>query len=84
MLRYHVEGVCCGRCVQRLCAAVDRVNPGADVVVELGTEAVTVWGAKDSATIVSAIREAGFSATLVDSRGTRWSSSGFLGGWPGG
>ena len=60
MLRYTVEDMTCGHCVQTITRAVTTLNPAAKVSVDLASKAVEVTGEADSDAIVSAIREAGY------------------------
>lgn len=42
MLRYQVEGMSCGHCVQAVTGAVKTLDPQADVTVDLAAKAVSV------------------------------------------
>lgn len=60
MLRYQVEGMSCGHCVQAVTRAVQAEDPQAEVVVDLAARAVSVRSARPSERIAQAIRAAGY------------------------
>ncbi len=60
MLRFQVEGMTCGHCVQAVTNAVKSADPQADVVVNLPSKQVTVETAAGQEVIAAAIRQAGY------------------------
>lgn len=60
MLRFQVSGMTCGHCVRAVTKAVQSVDPGAAVDIDLGTGQVTVRGAADAAVVTTAIQAAGY------------------------
>lgn len=60
MLRYQVEGMSCGHCVQAVTKAVKSVAPSADVQVDLGARQVTVNGSDNREAVARAIEDAGY------------------------
>lgn len=64
MLRYQVEGMSCGHCVQAITRAVKAVDPAAEVAVDLGAGRVTVENSQKAEAIAGAIAQAGY--TVAD------------------
>lgn len=60
MLRYQVEGMSCGHCVQAITKAVKAVDPAAEVAVDLGAGQVTVDNSQRADAIAGAIEQAGY------------------------
>ena len=60
---FKVQEVHCGACAKRITTAIQAVQPGADVRVEIASGLVTVQPAGDPARIVRAIEDAGYPAT---------------------
>ncbi len=60
MLRYQVNDMSCGHCVQAITAAVREVDPLADVTVDLSTKSVEVATAAAGPRVSEAIRAAGY------------------------
>ena len=60
MLRYQVDDMTCGHCVQTITRAVKGVDAGADVRVDLATKSVDVTSQAQADAIAEAIREAGY------------------------
>lgn len=60
MLRYQVEGMSCGHCVQAVTRAVKAEDPQADVTVDLTAKAVSVRSQQPGERIAQAIRDAGY------------------------
>jgi copper chaperone len=60
MLRYQVNDMSCGHCVQAITAAVKGVDPSADVKVDLVAKSVEVSTSAAGALVIEAIREAGY------------------------
>ena len=60
--RFRVQDVHCGACAKRITAAVQAVQPGAEVLVEIASGLVTVQPAGDPGAIVRAIGDAGYPA----------------------
>ena len=65
MTTFTVEKMSCGACIKHVTKAVQSVDAGADVAVDLATGKVEVTPAPaDTAAIVRAITEAGYPARL--------------------
>ncbi|MBJ7413589.1 MAG: cation transporter [Phenylobacterium sp.] len=60
MLRYQVEGMSCGHCVQAVTRAVTAVDADAAVAVDLAAKSVSVRSTQPGETIAEAIRGAGY------------------------
>lgn len=55
-----VEGMSCGHCVRAVTRAVESLDPGAKVEVDLGTGRVRVEGTPSEAAVRGAIEAAGY------------------------
>lgn len=62
MLRYQVEGMSCGHCVQTITKAVQAVDPAAEVSVDLAAGRVSVGNSDKANAIAVAIGAAGYKA----------------------
>ena len=60
MLRYQVQDMTCGHCVQTITQAVKAVAGRAEVKVDLAGKLVEVAGAGSAAQVEDAIRQAGY------------------------
>lgn len=60
MLRFQVEGMTCGHCVQSVTKAVLAVEAKAQVQVDLAGKSVSVEGSDQKDAIAAAIRDAGY------------------------
>lgn len=60
MLRYQVDDITCGHCVQAITQAVKGVDAGAEVTVNLRAKQVAVTSQASGEAIVQAIRAAGY------------------------
>jgi copper chaperone len=60
MLRYQVDDMTCGHCVQTITQAVKDLDPGAEVAVDLAAKQVAVTSQAADELIARAIREAGY------------------------
>jgi copper chaperone len=63
MLRYHVEGMTCGHCVQTVTKAVLGVDGAANVNIDLASKRVEVETTAQADQIATAILDAGYSPT---------------------
>lgn len=68
MTELRVEGMTCGHCVSAVTRAVRSVDPRAEVQVDLARGSVTVSGQSEAGELVKAIGEAGYPATVADSK----------------
>ena len=59
--KLDVEGIHCGSCARRITAAIQKIEPGAHVKVDVATGAVEVDARLDRAEVVKAIEGAGYS-----------------------
>jgi copper chaperone CopZ len=59
---FEVKDIHCQNCANRITAAVQSVQPGADVKVEVEAGRVTVQPVTNVARIISAIADAGYEA----------------------
>ncbi|WP_102109664.1 heavy-metal-associated domain-containing protein [Oceaniglobus roseus] len=62
MIRLTVPDMTCNHCKASIEAAVEKVDPGAEVTVDLTSKDVTVEGTASADDILSAIRAKGFDA----------------------
>ena len=60
MLRFQVQGMTCGHCVQSVTKAVHAVDAQAQVQVDLAGKSVSVEGSDRKDAIAEAIRTAGY------------------------
>ena len=60
MLRYQIDDMSCGHCVQAITAAVKGVDPTAEVAVDLQTKSLEVATTAADSAVRDAIREAGY------------------------
>ena len=67
MLQFKVEGMTCGHCVKSVARAVESVEPGAKVDIDLASGQVNVASDKAQA-ISAAIEEAGYKVLSSDLR----------------
>lgn len=62
MLRFQVEGMSCGHCAQAVTQAVQGIDAGAEVTIDLASKTVYVRSSATSASVAEAIRQAGYEA----------------------
>lgn len=62
MLRFKVEGMSCGHCVAAVTRALQVLDPGAQVEVDLAGGEVRVQTQRDAEQVLQAIREEGYAA----------------------
>lgn len=67
MLRYQVSDMSCGHCVEAITAAVKRVDPAAEVQIDLAAKSVEVSTSAADGLVRGAIGDAGY--TPVEARG---------------
>lgn len=67
MLQFKVEGMSCGHCVKAVTKAVESVEPGAKVDIDLASGQVNVASGQTQA-ISAAIEEAGYKVLSSDLR----------------
>ncbi|OHB38081.1 heavy-metal-associated domain-containing protein [Phenylobacterium sp.] len=60
MLRYQVDDMSCGHCVQAITAAVKGVDPAAKVAIDLPSKSLEVATTAAASAVRDAIREAGY------------------------
>ncbi len=60
MLRYQVDDMSCGHCVQAITAAVKGVDPAAQVAIDLPSKSLEVETTAADSAVTDAIREAGY------------------------
>ena len=63
MLHLIVEGMSCGGCAKSITRALQRLDAGANVSVDLSTRAVVVKTSADESAVREALARAGFPAT---------------------
>jgi len=62
MIAFEVDDMTCGHCASTITQAVKRVDPAAEVSVDLATRRVEIHASvADGATLKAAIQEAGYS-----------------------
>ena len=64
-MRLAVGGMTCGHCVRAVTEAVQRVDPGAQVVVDLKAGLVTVEGRAGPEVVVQSIADEGYTAAVA-------------------
>lgn len=60
-IKLDVDGIHCGSCANRITKAIQKIQPGVRVNVDVATGTVEVDPALDRATLISAIEDAGYS-----------------------
>lgn len=60
MLRYQIDDMSCGHCVQAITAAVKDIDPSAEVNVDLAAKSVEVATSASGERVSEAIRQAGY------------------------
>lgn len=65
MVTFQVNDMTCGRCAQRLAAALARVEGTQDVVIDLGRKRVQVSGPATARELAAAIESAGYTPEEV-------------------
>lgn len=65
MLRYHVDGMTCGHCVQTVTRAVKGVDAAADVSIDLASKLVEVETTAQADEVTRAIEGAGYTPRLA-------------------
>lgn len=66
-MKYSVSPLTCGRCVRSITEALQAVDSGARVQVDLAAGTVDADGAFDTATVVSALAAIGYEAVPASS-----------------
>lgn len=59
---FDVENIHCQNCSKKITTAIQSVQPGADVTIDVENGRVSVQPVSDVAAIISAIAEAGYEA----------------------
>lgn len=60
MLRYTVEDMTCGHCVQTITQALNTLDPAAIVAIDLPSKTVEVTSGAGDEAVAGAIRQAGY------------------------
>lgn len=60
MLRFNVDGMSCGHCVQSVTKAIQSVDPRAEVKIDLATKTVEAQTGADRQAVSKAIEDAGY------------------------
>ena len=60
MIEFEVQALSCGHCVRAVTEAVQEVDPGARVEVDLDRKKVSVQSGADRAALAQALTEAGY------------------------
>lgn len=73
MLRYTVEDMTCGHCVQTITQALNTLDPAANVAIDLSSKTVEVTSGAGGEAVAGAIREAGYTPVPASEEAT-WSA----------
>ena len=65
MLELHIPDMSCGHCKKAIQSAVQAVDQSAAVEFDMDSRRVKVKSSADSAVLIDALAEAGYSATAV-------------------
>lgn len=65
MLQYTVEDMTCGSCARRISKAIEKLDPGAKVEIELDSKTVSVQTLHTDDELQARIREAGYTPVPV-------------------
>jgi copper chaperone len=65
MVRLNVEGMTCGHCVQAVTKAINAVDPGAEVHVDLAGKTVEATTSAPAAALSKVIEEAGYTVSAA-------------------
>lgn len=68
-MRFSVPDMSCGHCVASIEKAVKAVDASADVACDLDTHVVEIGTSAGQETITSALRDAGYEASLLGAQG---------------
>ena len=60
MIAFEVQDMTCGHCARAITEAVQAVDPGAQVQIDLAAHRVAIESAQAAAALGDAIREAGY------------------------
>jgi len=60
MIAFEVQDMTCGHCARAITQAVQAVDPGAQVQIDLAAHRVAIESAQAAAALGDAIREAGY------------------------
>jgi copper chaperone len=63
MVRLNVDGMTCGHCVQMVTKAINAVDPGAKVHVDLASKTVEATSSAPAAALANAIEAAGYTVS---------------------
>jgi copper chaperone len=69
MLRYTIEDMTCGHCVQTITKALNGLDPAAAVSIDLGSKTVDVTTAADRQAVEGTIRDAGYTPVAARTGG---------------
>ena len=64
-MKLVVDGMTCGHCVRTITGAIQRLEPGAQVAVDLDTSEVTIKGRITLAEAVKAIGDEGYPVVAI-------------------
>lgn len=70
-MKMIVEGMTCGHCVRAITSAIHRLDPSAQVDIDLGTADVSVAGSISVEAAVAAIQEAGYTVAAILDLGSK-------------
>ncbi|MBW0151328.1 MAG: heavy-metal-associated domain-containing protein [Pseudomonadota bacterium] len=76
MLRYHVNDLSCGHCVQAVTAAINALDPAAEVAIDLPSKRVDVRSDREPSAVAGAISKAGYTPALYPQDAAAPTSSG--------
>lgn len=65
MLELHIPDMSCGHCKKTIQSAVQAVDQSATVEFDMDSRHATVESSADSAVLIDALAEAGYSATAL-------------------
>jgi len=76
MLLYHVKDLSCGHCVQAVTAAINALDPAADIANDLVSKRVEVRSDREPSAVAAAISKAGYTPALYQQDAAAATSSG--------
>ncbi|MDO8410913.1 MAG: heavy-metal-associated domain-containing protein [Phenylobacterium sp.] len=76
MLLYHVKDLSCGHCVQAVTAAINALDPAADIAIDLASKRVEVRSDREPSAVATAISKAGYTPALYPQDAAAATSSG--------
>lgn len=66
MKKFNVNGMTCGGCVRAITSAIQRIDPAAEVKVDIALKQVNIDSQLESEILANAIGDAGFEVVSIN------------------